>query len=71
MTDMQPDRFIERMQQDMRQALKDRERTKLDELRSLLARISNAEAIALPADGASIAGAAQGVNSRSRTSTRS
>lgn len=56
---------MRRMQQDMRQALKDRERNKLDELRSLLARISNAEAVAPPdtvMDG-KMAGAAEGVGS--------
>lgn len=50
MVDIQADKLIERMQQDMRQALKDRAHTKLDELRSLLARISNAEAVPVPSD---------------------
>lgn len=65
MIDTQVDKLIKRIQQDMRQALKDRERNALDELRSLLARISNAEAIAPPdaVIGGRVAGAAQGVGS--------
>lgn len=59
MIDTQADKLVERIQQDMRQALKDRERIKLDELRSLLARISNAEAVPSPND----MGTAQGVGS--------
>ena len=54
-----------RLQQDMRQALKDRNRLDLEELRSILARISSTEAIAPSADGAQgetpIAGAVVGV----------
>lgn len=65
MVDPQADKLIERIRQDMRQALKDRDRNTLDELRSLLARISNAEAITPPevVSGGHVAGAAQGVGS--------
>lgn len=65
MADTQAIELIERMRQDMRQALKARERNTLDELRSLLARISNAEAITPPdaVIGGQVAGAAEGVGS--------
>lgn len=60
MADLQATELINRLQQDMRQALKSRERSKLDELRSLLARISNAEAVT-PPDIMMSADVAQGV----------
>lgn len=57
--------LMTRLQHDMRQALKDRNRLDLEELRSLLARISSAEAIAPSDDGVQnetpIAGAVVGV----------
>lgn len=50
MTDPQANTLVTRITQDMRQALKDKNRIKLDELRSLLTRINNAEAIS-PKEG--------------------
>ena len=67
MIDPQANELITRINQDMRQAMKDRDSLKLGELRSLLARISNAEAVT-PQDvsvdaGSPIAGAEAGVGS--------
>lgn len=68
MTNLTPNELVEQIQSDMRQAMKSRRRAELDELRSLMARISNAEAISpdgLSVDDvtSSIAGAARGVGS--------
>lgn len=66
MTDDRASTLSERINQDMRAAMKARDQLKLDELRSLLARISNAEAVDVPTSGAvmgQIAGAASGVGS--------
>ena len=48
MVDIQAVQLIELITHDMREAMKNKERNKLDELRSLLARIHNAEAITPP-----------------------
>lgn len=45
MTNTRADELMERIKQDMRQAMKDRNRTRLDVLRSLSARLSNTEAV--------------------------
>lgn len=45
MPDLTPSELITRIQQDLRQAMKDRDTAKLNVLRSLSARISNAEAV--------------------------
>jgi uncharacterized protein YqeY len=63
-----PDDLVELITYDMRQAMKNKQRVELDELRSLLARISNAEAISqdgLSADSLTspVAGAVKGVGS--------
>jgi hypothetical protein len=47
MTDKSAEQLIAQIRQDMHQAIKDRNRLQLDELRSLLAAISNAEAVPL------------------------
>lgn len=67
MADVQANKLIERINQDMRQAMKNREHIRLNELRSLLARISNAGAVTPEDDkveaGSPIAGAMEGVGS--------
>jgi uncharacterized protein len=67
MTDNRAYELINRIKDDMRQAMKDKQRARLNELRSLLALINNAEAITSPADKTNtdnlIAGAAIGVGS--------
>lgn len=67
MVDTQADELIDRIKQDMRQAMKSGERVRLNALRSLLAQISNAEAIAPQGnkvnDDSPVAGAAEGVGS--------
>jgi hypothetical protein len=45
MNDQNIDRFLERIQDDMRTAIKSRQKIELDQLRVLRARISNSEAV--------------------------
>ncbi len=66
MQDKQADKLVALISGDMRQALKARDAAVVGALRSLLARIHSAEAVAAPAtvgDSAKIAGAQQGVGS--------
>ncbi len=60
MTDIQAEELIESINQDMRHVMKDRKLIELNELRSLLARISSAEAVALPRSKIRIAGPVAG-----------
>lgn len=64
MSSTETDEIIEHIKQDMRQAMKNSERTTAETLKSLLARISNAEAVhptVQTNDENTIAGAVKGV----------
>jgi type II secretory pathway component HofQ len=66
MTFTQPNEIVERIEQDMHQAMKSRDRATTETLKSLLAQISNAEAVHSVDHingGDTIAGATKGVGS--------
>lgn len=66
MADIQAEELISRINSDMRQAMKSRDKLKLDELRSLIARLNSAEAVKPVQQagvGSTTAGAGLGVGS--------